>query len=117
MELKPPRLIASTVFHNGKIRGIIVGVTHAEYEYYMEHDVINENQVSITCVKQYLNEKGYPDEIAKEKISKAYAGEIAFWKNAYVITIPNLKEVLHIVDENLIYHDFIDAYCQHLKSI
>jgi hypothetical protein len=99
------------------IRGTLIAVTDKEYEQFMNGDPINENQVSLTFFKSYLEDKGYNVDIATDKLSKAYAGEIGFWNKAYVISIPNLKEVLNAVAPEISYHEFIDAYCEYLKSI
>ena len=112
------KLIASTVASGNKIMGIIVAVTDDEYNYYMQTpDLINENTVSATFLKEYIEQRGIPLNIALERFEKAYAGRIGIWQNAYTVSIPVLKDILHSVDESLSFHDFIDAYCEHLKSI
>ncbi|MBS1686261.1 MAG: hypothetical protein JSS76_16065 [Bacteroidetes bacterium] len=112
------KLIASTVAYKNGIKGIIVAVTDEEYNYYMANtDFINENTVSATFLKEYIEQKGIPFTIALERFEKAYAGRIGIWSNAYTVSIPLVKEILDSVDETLNFHEFIDAYCAHLKNL
>ncbi|MCW3126863.1 MAG: hypothetical protein JWO03_2521 [Bacteroidetes bacterium] len=112
------KLIASTVAHNGKINGIIVGVSEEEYANYMrDPDIINENTVSLTFLKEYLSTRGYDSKIAEDSAFNAPAGRFGWWNFARVVSVHDLKEVLHSIDENLNFHQFIDAYCEHLKSL
>ena len=65
-------LIASTVFHNGKIYGDIVFCTEEEFKQYTMHDIINENRVSVTFLKEYLENNGVNlDILIKEKQQNA----------------------------------------------
>lgn len=109
-------LIASTVYNNGGILGVIVWCTEDEYKEYVMHDKINENQVSVTFLKNYLKEREINvDDLIKKHKQHALAGDIGVWTRAYTITIPNLKEILDMAEID--YHNFIDAYCEYLKNL
>jgi penicillin V acylase-like amidase (Ntn superfamily) len=110
------QLIPSTVFHNGKIYGIIVSCTDEEYQQYIMHDEINENQVSCTFLQEYIQKSGVDvKELIKNSEQNAPAGNFGFWVYAKTITIPNVKEILEYA--GLDFFEFVDAYCEHLKSL
>ena len=110
-------LIASTVFSKGRIHSIIVSCTEQEYTDYMEdHDKINENQISATFLKEYLNTKGLNFESLIENTWKdALACSIGYWRYAKTLTVADLKEILH--EAKLYLDTFIDAYAEYLKTL
>jgi hypothetical protein len=80
---------------------------------------IYEYTVAASFLKKYLLSKGYTDNMVKEVAKKVLAEQTEttwfLWDKMYVVQISDVKEVLSAA--NLSYHEFIDAYCTHLKSL
>ena len=80
------------------------------------HDIINENRVSVTFLKEYLENNGVNlDILIKEKQQNAEHSQGIIWVHAYTVTIPSLKVILE--EACLDFHAFIDAYCGYLKNL
>ncbi|MEO6303467.1 MAG: hypothetical protein ABIP51_09845 [Bacteroidia bacterium] len=84
----------------------------------MENGEINEYTVSATFTRKYLSDRGYSYEyfeaLSKHPIVKT-EHLVAEWRFADVLEIHSLKEIFNVV--NLNFHEFIEAYCEHLKSL
>lgn len=104
-----------------KFKALTCACTQKEFKHYMETgDILNECTVSGTFIRGYLSDKGYSD-VKLQEIRRASIitenGYLFEWLNSSVITIPNLKEVLHYLKFDDYFHDCIDAYAEHLKSL
>ncbi len=80
------------------------------------HDIINENQVSATFLKEYIQKNNIDlDELIKKMEIHTLTPTGPIWKYAKTITITNVKEILH--EANLDFFAFIDIYCEYLKLL
>lgn len=117
-----PTIAVPTLEASGKTGAVVVLCTPDEYRKYMETNRIPQALISVAFLRLYLDKHGFDlasddPKLLEKSSGEALLGDVHYYESIEnrFITTENAKSYLRGC--KLDYGDFINSYCDYLKSL